>query len=165
MGGGQNLHLKDFRQHPAQLYSYRRLSPISRFAANRDPDSRFPAESGNGPFPDSRFPADRESGIPSQFPGQIGNRGNGNWGFPGPVSRSNGAAQCAIVRSIRTRATSRDLDGRSKRPKHARAKSAKRSKNQTNPEKRKKILWTLGRTSPQGVHQSNYVSYLVFCRK
>jgi hypothetical protein len=52
----------------------------------------------------------------------------------GPVSRSNGAAQCAIVRSIRTRTTSHDshdshdLDGRSKKPKHARAKSAKRSK-------------------------------------
>ncbi len=34
---------------------------------------------------------------------------------PGPVSRSNGAAQpqCAIVRSMRTRTTSHDLDGRS----------------------------------------------------
>ena len=51
------------------------------------------------------------------------------------VSRSNGAAQCAIVRSIRTRTTSHDLDARSKKPKHARAKSVKRSKNQTNPEK------------------------------
>ena len=66
----------------------------------------------------------------------------------GPVSRSNGAAQRAIVRSIRTRTTSRDLDGRSKRPKHARAKSAKRSKNQTNPEKRKKSLLDPGRHFP-----------------
>ncbi len=48
----------------------------------------FPAESGNGDFPimsDSRFRPSRKSGIPSPFPGpgQIGNRGNGNWGFPG----------------------------------------------------------------------------------
>jgi hypothetical protein len=57
-----------------------------------------PAESGNGDslfpdsprignlgFPVSRFWPDRESGIPSPIPGQIGNRGNGNlnWGFPG----------------------------------------------------------------------------------
>ena len=49
--------------------------------ANRDPDSRFPAKSGNGGFPDSR--PNRESGIPSPIPGQIGNRGNGTWGFPG----------------------------------------------------------------------------------
>ena len=42
-----------------------------------------PAESGNGGFPDSRFRPSRESGIPSPFPGQIGNRGNGDWGFPG----------------------------------------------------------------------------------
>ncbi len=67
------------------LHSHRRVSPISRFAANRDPDSRFPgpAKAGNGGFPDSRFRPNRESGIPSPIPGQIGNRGNGNWGFPG----------------------------------------------------------------------------------
>ena len=65
----------------------------------------------------------------SPLPGQVG---------PGlTVERSNGAAQCAIVRSIRARTTSHDLDGRSKKPKQARAKSAKRSKNQTNPENRK----------------------------
>ncbi len=66
------------------LHSHRRVSPISRFAANRDPDSRFPAKSGNGGFPDSRFRPNRESGLPSPpIPGQIGNQGNGNWGFPG----------------------------------------------------------------------------------
>ena len=45
----------------------------------------FPAESGNGGFPDSRSRPSRESEIPSPFPGQIGNRGDGNcqWGFPG----------------------------------------------------------------------------------
>jgi hypothetical protein len=37
-----------------------------------------PAESGDGGFPDSRFRRSRESGIPSPFPGQIGNRGNGS---------------------------------------------------------------------------------------
>jgi hypothetical protein len=66
-----------------ELYSHRRVPPISRFAANRGPDSRFPAESGNGGFPDSRSRPSRESEIPSPFRGQIGNRGNGNWGFPG----------------------------------------------------------------------------------
>ncbi len=69
------------------MCSHRGVSPISRFAANRDPDSRFPAKSGNGGFPDSRFRPNREleSGIPSPIPGQIGNGGNGNWGFPGLV--------------------------------------------------------------------------------
>ena len=45
----------------------------------------------------------------------------------GPVSRSNRAPQCAIVRTIPTRTSSHDLDGRSKKPKHAsaRAKSVK----------------------------------------
>jgi hypothetical protein len=46
------------------MYSHRGpgASPISRFAANRDPDSRFPAESGIGDSlcPDSR--PNRESG-------------------------------------------------------------------------------------------------------
>jgi hypothetical protein len=52
---------------------------------NRDPDSpAFPAEFiGKRGFPASRFRPSRESGIPSPFPGEIGNRGNGNWGFPG----------------------------------------------------------------------------------
>ena len=73
------------------LYSHRRVSPISRFAANRD-GSRFPipGEIGNGGFPDSRFRPNRESGIPSPIPGRIGNRGNGNWGFPGVVTRQLG---------------------------------------------------------------------------
>ncbi len=59
----------------------------------------------------------------------------------GPVSRSNGAAQCAIVRSIRTRTTSHDLDGRSK-------KRQVSKKIQKKIQKRKKILWTLAVTSP-----------------
>jgi hypothetical protein len=69
------------------MYSHRRVSPISRVAANRGPDSRFPAESGNGGFPHSRSRPSRESEIPSPFPGQIGNRGNGNRGFPGLPAR------------------------------------------------------------------------------
>jgi hypothetical protein len=55
------------------------------------PGPRFPvpadSESGSGEFPDSRFRPSREAGIPSPFPGQIGNRGNGNLncgpGLPG----------------------------------------------------------------------------------
>jgi hypothetical protein len=81
------------------LHSHRRVSPISRFAANdRDPraDSRFPAKAGNGGFPDSRFRPNRESGIPSPIPGEIGNRGNGNWGFPG--LRPRGAARSVGVK-------------------------------------------------------------------
>jgi hypothetical protein len=84
-GGGRNLHLKDSRQHSAQdracCTHTRRVSPISRFAANR--------ATGDFPIP-RRFRPSRESGIepwiPSPFPGQIGNRGNGNWGLPGLVS-------------------------------------------------------------------------------
>ena len=39
------------------------------------------------PVPGPRFPVPAESGsgIPSPFPGQIGNGGNGNWGLPGLV--------------------------------------------------------------------------------
>jgi hypothetical protein len=50
-----------------------------------DPDQEIPAESpaGDGGFPDSRFRPSRESGIPSPFPGQIGDGGNGNWGVSG----------------------------------------------------------------------------------
>ncbi len=55
VGGGENRHLKDSRQHAAQdracsVYSHGRVSPISRFAVNRGPGpiSRFQA-----PFPDS----------------------------------------------------------------------------------------------------------------
>ncbi len=75
----------------------------------------------------------------------------------GPVSRSNGAAQCAIVRSIRTRTTSHDLDGRSKKlePKHARAKSAKRSKKSKKSRKTKE--------NPCGPWPS--LSSAVYCRK
>jgi hypothetical protein len=42
----------------------------------RDPDSRFPAESGNSPFADSQFPAtgNRESGI-GKSPQKTGKRG------------------------------------------------------------------------------------------
>ncbi len=65
------------------LYSHPQgiTSPISRrrFAANC-------TQSGNGGFPNSRFRLSRESGTPCPFPGQIGNRGNGNWGFPGLTS-------------------------------------------------------------------------------
>ncbi len=65
------------------MYSPRRVSPISRVAANRGPDSRFPAESGNGGFPDSRSRPSREPEIPSPFPGQIGNRGERESGISG----------------------------------------------------------------------------------
>ena len=52
------------------MYSHRGASPISRFATNRDPDSRFPAKSGNGGFPDSRFRPNWESGdsLPDSRP-------------------------------------------------------------------------------------------------
>ncbi len=44
------------------------------------------SSSGNGGFLNisrSESRPNRETGVPSPFPGQIGNRGNGNWGFPG----------------------------------------------------------------------------------
>jgi hypothetical protein len=76
-----------------------RVSPISRFAANREiPRFPFPTESGNGgsrrigkrgfPIPDSGRVGNR--GFPSPFPGQIGNGGNGNWALPGlPASATD----------------------------------------------------------------------------
>jgi hypothetical protein len=70
------------------LHSRRRVSPISRFAANVTPIGTpipVPGQIGNRGFPVSRFRPNRESGTPTPIPGhwQIGNRGNGNWGFPG----------------------------------------------------------------------------------
>ena len=56
------------------LYSHRRVSPISRFAANRDPDSRSRPNRETG-VPDSRFRPSRESGIP--FPVSRPNRESG----------------------------------------------------------------------------------------
>ena len=58
------------------LYSHwhRGVSPISRFAANRDPDSRSRPNRETG-VPDSRFRPSRESGIP--FPVSRPNRESG----------------------------------------------------------------------------------------
>ena len=89
------------------MYSHRRVSPISRVAANRGPDSRFPAESGNGGFPDSRSRPSREPEIPSPIPGQIGNRGNGNWGFPGLRQRVQARRQGSRRRRRAPRAQER----------------------------------------------------------
>ncbi len=49
--------------------------------ANRDPDSRFPAQSGNGGFPDSRFGRNRDSGerelgISGSDPGEWRSKSN-----------------------------------------------------------------------------------------
>ena len=83
----QNPHLKDSRQHPAQD----RACCTHTEGHPRFPDLRpirapfpVPGRIGNGgKLADSRFRPNRETGIPSPFPCQIGNRGNGNWGFPG----------------------------------------------------------------------------------
>ena len=97
----QNPHLKDLRQHPAQdraccthTAGYPRFpdlrpigTPIPVSRPNRETGDfpiSVPGRSGLGignSLPVSR--PNRESVIPSPFPGQIGNRGNGNWGFPG----------------------------------------------------------------------------------
>jgi hypothetical protein len=61
------------------MYPHRGASPISRFAANRDPDSKFPfpAESGNGDslFPESGRVGNR--GFPPRFPAKSGIGGTG----------------------------------------------------------------------------------------
>jgi hypothetical protein len=80
----QNPHLKDSRQHPAQdrvSCTHTALQGIPDFPICGQSGPRFPVR--NGGFPDSRSRPSRESEIPSPFPGRIGNRGNGNWGFPG----------------------------------------------------------------------------------
>jgi hypothetical protein len=65
----------------------------------------------------------------------------------GPVSRSNGAAQCAIVRSVRTRTTSHDLDGRSKTPSMLAPSQQKDQKIKQIQKNERKIFWTLAVTS------------------
>ena len=49
------------------------------------PTGRIGKRGSRFKFPDSRSRPNRETGIPSPFPGKIGNRGNGNLnlGFPG----------------------------------------------------------------------------------
>jgi hypothetical protein len=67
-----------------------RKSPARRIGTPGDSRSRQD-RIGNRGFPVSR--PNRESGIPSPFPGKIGNRGNGNWGVPGLTpSRSRGGS-------------------------------------------------------------------------
>ncbi len=119
MGAGLNLHLKDSRQHPAQdraccthTAGYPRFPGLRPIGAPGD--SRFPAESGNGGFPDSRIPADRarESEIPSPFPGQIGNRGNGNWGFPGLGWCARWSGSLGFNLPVNASATGRHVDRR-----------------------------------------------------
>ena len=57
------------------MYSHGGYPPISRFAANRDPDSRFPAEIGKRGI--SRFPISAESGIGDSLPDSRPNRESG----------------------------------------------------------------------------------------
>jgi hypothetical protein len=61
------------------LYSHRGASPISRFAANRDPDSRSrPGRIGKRGFPVSRFRPSRE--LESGIPDVPVSRPNREWG-------------------------------------------------------------------------------------
>ena len=80
-GGGQNLHLKDSRQHPAQgracCTHTRRVFPISRFAANR--------ETGDFPIPDSDSGRVGNRGFPPRFQAKSGIGGTpGSWGLLSP---------------------------------------------------------------------------------
>ncbi len=80
------------------LRRLRQPRPGNPRPAESGPRFPFPAPGrirvGKRGFPVSRFRPSRESGVPSPFPGHIGNRGNGNWGlgFPGlgqPRARSS----------------------------------------------------------------------------
>jgi hypothetical protein len=103
------------------LYSHRRVSPFSfRFAANRDPDSRFQAESGIGGFPDSRFPAKSLLGISGSgqvrsgillgqtvlnqgylgVSGSIRNQDQG-WGYQGSIREPGPTGHPGYLRDIR----------------------------------------------------------------
>jgi hypothetical protein len=75
-GGGQNLHLKESRQHPAQdraccthtrRVSHPRFPAGDKFAANR--------ETGDFPIPDSGRVGNR--GLPARFPAKSGIGGTG----------------------------------------------------------------------------------------
>jgi hypothetical protein len=89
-GGGQNRHLRDLMQHPAQDHSCcahtRRVSPISRFAANR--------ETGDFPIPDS------ESEIGDSLPVSRPNRKSGERKLR--ISGSDGTSRSASGRGIAT---------------------------------------------------------------
>jgi hypothetical protein len=70
------------------LYSHRRVSPISRFAANRDPDSRSRPNRESG-IP--CFPIPAKSGIGDSFPDSRPNRESGEreLGISGSVNRGS----------------------------------------------------------------------------
>ncbi len=89
-GGGQNLHLRDLMQHPAQDHSCCahtcRVPPISRFAANR--------ETGDFPIPDS------ESEIGDSLPVSRPNRKSGERKLR--ISGSDGTLRSASGRGIAT---------------------------------------------------------------
>jgi hypothetical protein len=63
------------------LYSHRGASPISRFAANRDPDSRSRPNRETGVredlFPDSGRVGNLNRGFPPRFPAKSGMGGTG----------------------------------------------------------------------------------------
>ena len=88
--GGQNLHLRDLMQHPAQDHGCcartRRVSPISQFAANR--------ETGDFPVPDS------ESEIGDSLPVSRPNRKSGERKLR--ISGSDGTSRSASGRGIAT---------------------------------------------------------------
>jgi hypothetical protein len=118
-GGRPESAFEGLKQHPAQdraccaHWHTRRVSPISRFAANRGPVSRFPAESENGGFPDSssdsRADSDRVGnrpgahyrGFPPRFPAnlaishQLGDRAGLR--KPGKVDVSRRAAAAMYI--------------------------------------------------------------------
>jgi hypothetical protein len=88
----------------------RHRGPDSRSRPNREtgvPCQCFPIRDlriGNLGFPVSRFwpTRNRESRIPSPIPGQIGNRGNGNWGF-GPLAHGTCQEPLAAAADVRWR--------------------------------------------------------------
>jgi hypothetical protein len=91
-GGGQNRHLRDLMQHPAQDHGCcartRRVSPISQFAANR--------ETGDFPVPDS----ESESEIGDSLPVSRPNRKSGERKLR--ISGSDGTSRSASGRGIAT---------------------------------------------------------------
>ena len=93
-GGGQNLHLRDLMQHPAQDHSccarIRRVSPISRFAASR--------ETGDFPIPDSESEIGPEVG--DSLPVSRPNRKSGERKLR--ISGSDGTSRSASGRGIAT---------------------------------------------------------------
>ena len=118
VGGPRGLTARPLPSHPATRPGSPRPAAIGtpipgpgRIGKRDFPVSRSgngtslfpgPGRIGKRGIPVSRFWPNRETGIPSPISGQIGNRGNGNWGF-GPLAHGACHEPLAAAADVRWR--------------------------------------------------------------